>query len=69
MAAGMELIHYLVADGFKIKTPLFSVKMRIPGEYDGSETRLPHGVHPAARLQAGAALQPESRYAEQGETR
>ncbi|MDR2717264.1 MAG: DUF4469 domain-containing protein [Treponema sp.] len=56
MNAGIELINYLVADGFRIKTPLFTVKLRVPGEYDGSETRLPHGVHPAARLQAGAAF-------------
>jgi hypothetical protein len=56
MNAGMELIHYLVADGFKIKTPLFTVKLRVPGEYDGSETRLPHGVHPVARLQTAAAF-------------
>ncbi|MDR2701200.1 MAG: DUF4469 domain-containing protein, partial [Spirochaetaceae bacterium] len=54
MNAGMELIHYLVADGFKIKTPLFTLKLRVPGEYDGSETHLPHGVHPVARLQTGA---------------
>jgi hypothetical protein len=54
MNAGLELIHYLAADGFKIKTPLFTLKLRIPGEYDGSETHLPHGVHPVARLQTGA---------------
>jgi hypothetical protein len=54
MNAGMELIHYLVADGFKIKTPLFTLKLRVPGEYDGSETHLPHGIHPVARLQTGA---------------
>ncbi|MDR2701225.1 MAG: DUF4469 domain-containing protein, partial [Spirochaetaceae bacterium] len=54
MNAGMELIHYLVADGFKIKTPLFTLKLRVPGEYDGSETHLPHELHPVARLQTGA---------------
>jgi len=54
--AGMELIHYLVADGYKIKTPLFNLKIRIPGEYDGSETHLPHGVYPMARLQTSAGL-------------
>jgi hypothetical protein len=56
MNAGMELIHYLVADGFKIKTPLFNVKIRVPGEYDGSETHLPDGVHPMVRLQTSAAF-------------
>jgi hypothetical protein len=54
MAAGMELIYYLVADGFKIKTPLFNLRMRIPGEYNGSETHLPADVFPTARLQASA---------------
>jgi hypothetical protein len=51
MNAGMELIYYLVADGYKIKTPLFNLRMRIPGEYIGSETHLPHDVFPVARLQ------------------
>jgi len=56
MTAGMELIYYLAADGFKIKTPLFNLKIRVPGEYDGSETSLPHGTHPIARLQTSAAF-------------
>ena len=51
MNAGMEIIYYLVADGFKIKTPLFNINVRVPGEYDGSETHLPKGVHARARLQ------------------
>jgi len=50
MSAGLELIYYLVADGFKIKTPLFNLRMRIPGEYLGSETHLPHDIFPVARL-------------------
>ena len=50
--AGMELIYYLVADGYRIKTPLFNLKMRIPGEYNGMETVLPEGIFPVARLQA-----------------
>ena len=53
MNAGMELIYYLVADGFRIKTPLFNLRMRIPGEYDGSETHL-SGNHPVARMQTSA---------------
>ena len=56
MIAGFELIYYLVADGYIIDTPLGSIKMRIPGEYDGSETHLPHGVHPVPRIQASAAF-------------
>jgi hypothetical protein len=56
LIAGMELIYYLAADGFKIKTPLFNLKIRVPGEYDGSETHLPDGVHPTARLQVSAAF-------------
>ena len=56
LTAGMELIYYLVADGFKIKTPLFNAKMRFPGEYNGSETHLPEGVYPTAKLQASAAF-------------
>jgi hypothetical protein len=56
LTAGMELIYYLVADGFRIKTPLFNLKLRVPGEYDGSENRLPDGVFPVARLQTSAAF-------------
>jgi hypothetical protein len=51
LTAGIELMHYLVADGFKIKTPLFNLRMRIPGEYDGSETSLPPGSFPVAKMQ------------------
>jgi len=54
--AGIELIYYLIADGYRIKTPLFNLRMRIPGEYDGSETHLPPEVFPTARLQPSAAL-------------
>jgi hypothetical protein len=56
LTAGMELIFYLVADGYKIKTPLFNLKIRVPGEYDGSETHLAHGVYARARLQTSADL-------------
>jgi hypothetical protein len=54
MNAGMELILRLLADGYRIKTPLCTMKIRIPGEYDGSETHLPPGVHPVLRLQTTA---------------
>jgi hypothetical protein len=48
--AAMELIFYLTADGYKIKTPLFNLRLRVPGEYDGGETRLPDGTFPEVRL-------------------
>jgi hypothetical protein len=35
--AGMELIYYLAADGYKIKTPLFNLKIRVPGEAPKSQ--------------------------------
>ena len=54
--AACELIYYLAADGYKIKTPIFNLSIRLPGEYEGVETHLPEGVHPEARLQASAAL-------------
>jgi len=54
--AGLELIYYLVADGFKIKTPLFNIKISVHGEYDGSETHLPDEYFPTARIQTSAAF-------------
>jgi hypothetical protein len=54
--AFIELIYYLVADGYKIKTLLFNLWMRLPGEYMGDETHLPDSVYPEARLQVAAAL-------------
>jgi hypothetical protein len=54
MLAGMELIYYLTADGFKINTPLFNSRLRVPGEYDGGETKLPEGVFPEVRLTVSA---------------
>jgi hypothetical protein len=50
LTAGMELIYYLAADGYKIKTPLFNLRLRVPGEYDGGETKLPDGTFPEVRL-------------------
>jgi hypothetical protein len=52
--SGLKLIGYLAADGYRINTPLFNLKIRVPGEYDGAETSLPHGVFPTARLQTSA---------------
>ena len=54
--AACERIYYLAADGYKIKTPVFNLSIRLPGEYEGAETRLPEGIYPEARLQASAAL-------------
>jgi hypothetical protein len=54
--AFMELVYYLVADGYKVKTPLFNLRMRLPGEYMGDETHLPDGVFPEVRLQTAAAF-------------
>jgi hypothetical protein len=54
LKAAIELIFYLVADGYRIKTDLFNINIRVPGEYVGSETHLAEGVHPQARLQTSA---------------
>jgi hypothetical protein len=56
MNAGLELIYYLVADGYRIKTPLFNLRMRLPGEYSGDETRLNDGAFPEARMNSSAAF-------------
>jgi hypothetical protein len=56
LKAGIELMYYLAADGFKIKTPLFSLMMRIPGQYKGLETQLPDGVFPTPRLRTSASF-------------
>jgi hypothetical protein len=48
--AALELIIYLIADNYKIKTDLFHISIKVPGEYDGSETHLPPGIHPEIRM-------------------
>jgi hypothetical protein len=53
---GMKLIHYLAADGYKIKTPLFNLHIRLPGEYDGSETSLAEGASPEVSLRASSGF-------------
>jgi hypothetical protein len=50
--AGLKLMRYLAADGYRIKTPLFNLAIRVPGEYDGNETCLPEGVHPVVRMRS-----------------
>jgi hypothetical protein len=52
--AFMELATYLAADGYKIKTPLFTLKVSVPGEYTGEETHLPEGTTPQMRINRGA---------------
>ena len=52
--AAMRLMRYLIADGYRIKTPLFTLRTRFPGEYDGTETHLTGEHHPEVRLQATA---------------
>jgi hypothetical protein len=54
LTAACELIYYLAADGYKIKTPLFNLRIRLPGEYEGAETRLAEGLYPEVRMQSAA---------------
>jgi hypothetical protein len=56
MTAGMELIYYLAADGYKISTPVFRLRVGTPGEYDGHETRLPDGLHPYGLISLSAGM-------------
>jgi hypothetical protein len=56
LRAGIVLMYHLAADGYKIKTPLFTLRMRIPGEYEGTEDSLPPGITPVARLQINSAF-------------
>ncbi|MDR3351215.1 MAG: DUF4469 domain-containing protein [Prevotellaceae bacterium] len=56
LAAGMELMYYLAADGYKIKTPVFTLKVTVPGEYEGHETALPEGLRPHGRLTLAPGL-------------
>jgi hypothetical protein len=54
--AACELIYYLAADGYQIKTLLFNTRLRLSGEYDGTETGLAPGCYPELSMQAAAAL-------------
>jgi hypothetical protein len=56
LKAGIMLMYHLAADGYKIKTPLFNLRIRIPGEYEGTEDTLPTGVRPVPRLQINRAF-------------
>jgi hypothetical protein len=54
LTAACELIYYLAADGYKLKTPLFNLRIRLPGEYEGAETSLAEGLYPEVRMQSAA---------------
>jgi hypothetical protein len=54
LTAACELIYYLAADGYKLKTPLFNLRIRLPGEYEGAETSLNEGLYPEVRMQSAA---------------
>jgi hypothetical protein len=56
MTLGMELIYYLVSDGYEIDTPVFHLKAGFPGEYDGHETKLPDGTYPHGKITLAARL-------------
>ncbi|MDR2467222.1 MAG: DUF4469 domain-containing protein [Prevotellaceae bacterium] len=44
--AAMNLIFYLLSDGYSFECDMFSIGIGVPGEYSGTEERLPEGVHP-----------------------
>jgi hypothetical protein len=48
--AVMELICVLVADGYIIKTPLFTIEVKFRGEYTGKEQKLHKGTYPYVRI-------------------
>ncbi|MDR1251031.1 MAG: DUF4469 domain-containing protein [Treponema sp.] len=52
--AACQLIYYLAADGYKLKTPLFNTWLRLPGAYEGAETSLAEGLYPEVRMQSAA---------------
>jgi hypothetical protein len=55
--AACELIYYLTADNYKIKTVLFTTRIRLPGEYNGTETGLAPGLHAELSMQTAAPFQ------------
>jgi hypothetical protein len=56
LTAACELMYYLTADGYKLKTPLFNLKIRLPGEYEGAETALDEGRYPEVHMQSAASF-------------
>jgi hypothetical protein len=56
LTAGMELMYYLVAEGYRIKTPVFNLSIKLRGEYDGIEDALAEGIYPRASLKVNSQL-------------
>jgi hypothetical protein len=54
--AALNMMIYLAADGYKIKTPFFSLGTRIRGEYDGTESALSRDIYPDPRLLSSREL-------------
>jgi hypothetical protein len=50
--AFFALVCHLVAEGYRIETPVFKLTAKIPGVYSGNEDRLPAGVFPELHLTA-----------------
>jgi hypothetical protein len=55
--AFFKLVYYLVGQGYKTKTPLCTMHIKFPGEYDGHETQLSPGLHPVVRMQIAPRFQ------------
>jgi hypothetical protein len=56
LTSGLALMSYLAADGYVIKTDLFSLRSRVPGVYDSTETQLPPGVYPLPKIRINPAV-------------
>ena len=50
LTVGLKIIEHLVAEGYRIKTPLFDLWIRCPGQYSGSEDALSEGLDLVPRL-------------------
>jgi hypothetical protein len=54
--AAMALIKELMAEGYKINTPLCSLRLAVPGMYEGSEQGLRKDVRPKPCIRASREL-------------
>ena len=59
--AMLKLIERVVLGGGIVKTKQFIIRLRIPGEYDGSETHLHEGMYPVVRMHPTASFQKKAR--------
>jgi hypothetical protein len=50
--AFFALVCHLVAEGYRIDTPIFRLSAKIPGVYNGTEEKLPAEISPELRLTA-----------------